>query len=122
MAEAWGTANTYVTAALHEGMIEAFTRIVKSLVDHPDDVQAREESDPEGMTILKLSVHQEDMGRVIGKEGKIIQAIRTLMRVIAVKQGKRIRVDLLEAGGPSEQESVESQENETRSSRNQPQL
>ena len=41
-------------------------------------------------------MHQEDMGRVIGKEGKIIQALRTLMRVAAMKKGKRIRIELIE--------------------------
>lgn len=79
-------------------MNEILTQIVRSLVDHPEDVRIQEETDPEGMIVLALSVHQEDMGRVIGKEGKIIQAIRTLLRVAAVNQGKRVRVDLLEAG------------------------
>ncbi|MCH7951472.1 KH domain-containing protein [Patescibacteria group bacterium] len=70
--------------------------LTSAIVDHPDQVSVEEEADESGFTMLKLMVHQEDMGRVIGKEGKIIQALRALMRVAAMKQGKKIHVELVE--------------------------
>lgn len=70
--------------------------IVKSIVDHPGQVKIKEEKE-EGMVSLKLNLAPEDMGKVIGKKGKIIKAIRTLVRIPAIKQGIRVNVDLKEA-------------------------
>lgn len=72
--------------------------IVKSIVDHPDQVKIKEEKE-EGTIILKLNLAPEDMGRVIGKKGKIIKAIRTLVRIPAIKQGIRVNLDLEEVPG-----------------------
>lgn len=88
--------NVYSASPSKKSMIELLKDIVSSLVDHPEEVSLEEETYEEGLTTLKLKVHQEDMGRVIGKEGKIIQALRTLMRVAAMKQGRRIRIELVE--------------------------
>lgn len=77
-------------------MIGLLKDIASAIVDHPDQVTVEEESDQEGFLTLRLKVDPEDMGRVIGKEGKIIQALRTLMRVAAMKKGKRIRIELVE--------------------------
>lgn len=79
-------------------MKDLLLEIVKTIVDQPDEVQVEEATDETGMTLLRLTVHPDDMGRVIGKEGKLIQALRTLLRVAAVKQGKRVRVELVETG------------------------
>ena len=70
--------------------------ITKSIVDNPDKVKLSEEQDESGLVLLKLSVDPQDMGRIIGKQGKIISAIRNLVRVTARKQGKRVRVELQE--------------------------
>lgn len=70
--------------------------LVSSIVDHPNEVSVEETMDDQGMTMLRLKVHPEDIGRVIGKEGKIITALRTLMRLAAMKQGKRVRIELIE--------------------------
>lgn len=70
--------------------------IIKSIVDHPDKVKIKEEKG-EGIVSLKLNLAPEDMGKVIGKKGKIIKAIRTLVRIPAIKQGIRVNVDLEEA-------------------------
>lgn len=69
--------------------------IVQNIVEHPDDVVI-EEREEEGITMLSISVHKDDMGQVIGKNGKIIHALRNIMKVQAVKSQKRIRVELVE--------------------------
>ena len=71
--------------------------VVKSLVESPDEVSV-EEIDEATETILELTVAGPDMGRVIGKSGRVINAIRTLVQVAAAKQGKRVSVELVETG------------------------
>ena len=69
--------------------------IAKSLVDHPDEVEVRE-SGSGGRVRLELKVNAEDMGRVIGKSGRVANAIRTLLRVSAERDGKQVTLDVLE--------------------------
>jgi len=68
--------------------------IAKSLVNAPDDVVVTEEESEEGISI-KLQVADEDKGRIIGKQGRIAQAIRTLIRVKAAKAGTRATLEIL---------------------------
>ncbi len=68
--------------------------IAKSLVNAPDDVVVTEEEGEEG-TVLKLQVADEDKGRIIGKQGRIAQAIRTLIRVKAAKAGTRATLEII---------------------------
>jgi hypothetical protein len=72
-------------------MKELIEHIAKSIVNKPEEVVVTEERGEEGV-VLKLTCAQEDMGRVIGKQGRVAQAMRTLLRVMAVREG--IRVDL----------------------------
>ena len=76
-------------------MKELVEYIVKSLVDQPDEVHVTETQSGD-TTILELSVAAPDMGRVIGKGGRIINAIRKLLQVAAAKQGKRASLELIE--------------------------
>ena len=69
--------------------------IVSAIVDNPDAV-AIEESDEEGMTNLIITVDPADMGKVIGKEGKVIRSIRNIMKVKAMKSDARIKISLAE--------------------------
>ena len=69
--------------------------ITKSLVDHPDDIQIRESGSGTRVRI-ELSVAKDDMGRVIGKSGKVANAIRTLLRVAADREGKHATLDVVE--------------------------
>jgi len=72
-------------------MKELIEYIVKAIVNNPDEVVVTEEQS-EGGVLLKLQVNQEDMGRVIGKQGRVVQAMRTLLRVIAAKAGTRVEL------------------------------
>jgi predicted RNA-binding protein YlqC (UPF0109 family) len=69
--------------------------IAKSLVDHPEDV-AVEEIHHGSRVTLELSVSKEDMGRVIGKGGRVANAIRTLLRVAAEREGTQVTLDVVE--------------------------
>jgi len=71
--------------------------VVKSLVESPDEVSIAE-FDDENETVLELTVAGSDMGRVIGKSGRVINAIRTLAQVAAAKRGTRVSVELVETG------------------------
>lgn len=77
---------------------ELVVYVVSSLVDHPDEVSVNEVRDRSGIT-LELSVAADDMGRVIGKGGRVINAIRSVVEAAATKQGKRVTLELLEADG-----------------------
>jgi predicted RNA-binding protein YlqC (UPF0109 family) len=68
--------------------------IAKSIVNEPDAVKVDEETNEEGIT-LKLSVADDDKGRIIGKQGQIAQAMRTLLRVKAAKAATRVRLEIV---------------------------
>lgn len=69
--------------------MESFVEyIVKNLVDHKEDVQVT--SQPDGkVTVINVTVNPEDMGKVIGKNGKIVQSIRNIVRSVSAKNNTR---------------------------------
>ena len=69
--------------------------MVKSLVDNPDKVEIRE-IEGEKSTILELKVIKEDIGKVIGKHGRIARAIRTIINASATKSGKKVVLEILD--------------------------
>ncbi len=69
--------------------------IAKSLVDHPDEVAVDEIRHGNRVT-LELSVAKDDMGRVIGKNGRVANAIRTLLRVASEREGCQVTLDVVE--------------------------
>ena len=75
-------------------MKELVEFMAKALVNDPDAVIVREIEGARA-TIYELSVAQEDMGRVIGKQGRVANAMRTLLRVAAVKEGKRVTLEIV---------------------------
>ena len=77
-------------------MMEELVRfIAKNLVDEPDSVvvSSREEGDS---VIISLSVAQSDMGKVIGRQGRIAKAIRTVVKAASVREDKKYMVDIIE--------------------------
>lgn len=69
--------------------------IAKALVDHPDQVRVEEYEDGRAIT-LELHVAPEDMGKVIGKQGRIAKAIRTVVSAAAVNEKKRVMVEIVQ--------------------------
>ena len=89
-----------MSATIDEQFVEY---VVKSLVGHPDDVKIDRRVDEKGV-LLELTVHPEDLGRVIGKRGATAQSLRTLLRALGTKQEARynlkiVDVDKLDAEG-----------------------
>ena len=76
-------------------MKELLTYIAQSLVEHPEAVSVTE-FESAGETVLELRVAPEDMGKVIGRQGRIAKEIRALMRSVAQRQGKKISVDIID--------------------------
>jgi predicted RNA-binding protein YlqC (UPF0109 family) len=74
-------------------MEELLTFVAKSLVDHPEQVRVTKTEGPEGV-ILELNVAEEDMGKVIGKQGRIAKAIRTVVRAATPKDGAHVFVEI----------------------------
>lgn len=72
--------------------------IVKPLVDHPDDVVTTRSLDERGV-LIQLTVHQEDMGKVIGREGRTAKSIRSLLRVFGARSDSRINLKIVEPDG-----------------------
>ncbi|HBM81658.1 MAG: KH domain-containing protein [Clostridiales bacterium] len=75
-------------------MRELVMIIAKALVDDPDAVQVNEISGEQSV-ILELKVAPEDMGKVIGKQGRIARAIRTVVKAAATKENKRVVVEII---------------------------
>jgi predicted RNA-binding protein YlqC (UPF0109 family) len=76
-------------------MKEIVEYIAKALVDYPDQVNVQQ-VEGERSIILELRVAPEDMGKVIGKQGRIAKAIRTVVNAAAVKENKRVMVEIIE--------------------------
>ena len=77
-------------------MKELLTYIVQSLVDDPDQVSVTERKADGGEIIYEVRVADSDMGKVIGRQGRIVKQIRILMRAVAQRKGKKISVEILD--------------------------
>ena len=75
------------------GELVAF--IAKSLVDHTEQVEVSETYGQQSI-IVELRVAPEDMGKVIGKQGRIAKAIRTVVRAVAIKENKKVIVEIID--------------------------
>ena len=74
-------------------MKEMIEYIAKGLASKPDDVKVTEEVE-DGRVVLKLEVADEDKGKIIGRQGRVAQAMRVLLRVAAVKNGTRATLEI----------------------------
>ena len=77
-------------------MKELIEYIASSLVDDASQVQVNQSRGPAGKMRLELRVAREDMGRVIGKGGRVANAMRVLLRVAAAREGKQVSLDVIE--------------------------
>lgn len=96
--------------------------VLKNITTMPDDVKV-EVQEEEGTTNYIVTVNPADVGRIIGKEGKVIKAIRTIMRVIAIQRGVHVRISVVsendapmshtEMGGAQEEVAMSTESVET---------
>ncbi len=76
-------------------MKQLLEHIAKALVDNPDQVEVKQ-VDSDRLIVLELRVAPDDMGKVIGKQGRIAKAIRTVVNAAAVKENKRVVVEIVQ--------------------------
>ncbi|HPZ07448.1 MAG: KH domain-containing protein [Candidatus Eremiobacterota bacterium] len=76
-------------------MKQLLEMLAKSLVDHPEAVEVSQ-VEGERSIILEVKVAPDDMGKVIGKQGRIAQALRTIVKAAAVKEGKKVMVEIIQ--------------------------
>ncbi len=74
-------------------MKELVEYIARAIASHPDDVQVTEETEDD-QVVLHLTVHDEDKGKIIGRQGRVAQAIRVLLRVTGVKNDVRVTLKI----------------------------
>jgi uncharacterized protein len=70
--------------------------LTRALVERPDEVRVEEFEEDDGTLVLELSVADDDYGKVIGRGGRTAQAIRTVVKAAAVKENRRVLVDIVE--------------------------
>ena len=75
------------------GLVES---IVMPLVDHEEDVQITSPEEEDGTVLVEISVNEEDAGKVIGRQGRVIKSIRTLARAAASRMDMRVEVEILD--------------------------
>lgn len=76
-------------------MKELLEFLARSLVDHPEQVRVEETESGDGV-VLRLTVAKDDVGKVIGKQGRIARALRTVVKASAVKDGKQATVEIVD--------------------------
>ncbi|GAB4027090.1 MAG: hypothetical protein Fur0011_4330 [Candidatus Microgenomates bacterium] len=90
-------------------MQDIISYVIKNIVTIPDDVKIEEVVDETGTTTYQVTVNPSDVGRIIGKEGKVIKAIRTIMRVIAIQKGVHVRITVISESDGQNTASIEEQ-------------
>ena len=82
-------------------MKEFIEYILQQIVSRPDDIKVNEVTQ-DGFTTYEIDVNDEDMGLAIGKNGRTIRSIRSLVKAKAIKDGVRVRVELIDKNGPQD--------------------
>ena len=77
-------------------MKELIEIIAKALVDNPEAIVVSEEQGPDGTILIKLAAAPDDMGRIIGRQGRTAKAMRTLLNAKATREKKRVALQILE--------------------------
>ncbi len=76
-------------------MKELVEYIARTIASNPDDVKVTEEVQEDGHIVIKLEVHEDDKGKVIGRQGRVAQAMRVLLRVAAIKDDARVTLEIV---------------------------
>lgn len=76
-------------------MKELVEYIARTIATNPDDVKVTEEVEDDGHIIIRLEVHPDDKGKVIGRQGRVAQAMRVLLRVAAIKDDSRVTLEIV---------------------------
>jgi predicted RNA-binding protein YlqC (UPF0109 family) len=76
-------------------MKELLTYIIQNLVDKPDEVSVTERGEGDE-TVFEVRVAEDDMGKVIGRQGRVVKEIRVLMKAVAQRKGKKVSVEILD--------------------------
>jgi uncharacterized protein len=77
-------------------MKELLEYLARQLVDEPDAVEVEQFDEDDGTVVLELAVAEDDYGKVIGKGGRTANALRTVVKAAAVKEGRRVLVDIVD--------------------------
>lgn len=77
-------------------MRELLDFLARALVENPDEVEVSEVEEIDGEVVLELEVAEEDLGRVIGRGGRVANALRSVMKAAATREDKRVVVDILD--------------------------
>ncbi len=77
-------------------MQDLLAYLARSLVDSPDEVSVESFEEEDGTVVLELHVGEDDAGKVIGRGGRTVAALRTVMKAAAVRQGNRVLVDVVD--------------------------
>jgi uncharacterized protein len=75
--------------------VDLLTYLARQLVDHPDDVRV-ETTERDGVTVVQLRVAPDDVGKVIGRQGRIARALRTVVRASAARSRERVLLEIVE--------------------------
>jgi predicted RNA-binding protein YlqC (UPF0109 family) len=76
-------------------MKELVEYIARTIATHPDEVKVTEEVQDDGVIVVELEVHPDDKGKVIGRQGRVAQAMRVLLRVAAIKDDVRVTLEIV---------------------------
>ena len=76
-------------------MKELVEYIARTIATHPDEVKVTEEVQDDGIIVVQLEVHSDDKGKVIGRQGRVAQALRVLLRVAAIKDDVRVTLEIV---------------------------
>jgi predicted RNA-binding protein YlqC (UPF0109 family) len=77
-------------------MKELLEYLARQLVDEPDKVEVEQFDEDDGTVVLELAVAEDDYGKIIGKGGRTANALRTVVKAAAVKEGRRVLVDIVD--------------------------
>ena len=77
-------------------MVKLVETIARSLVDNPDEVCVKELPTQDGSVLIELKVAEKDMGKVIGKQGRIAKAIRAVVKAAATRDDRRVNVSIMQ--------------------------